>query len=688
MSLGVGDHLGRYHLTGELGQGGMSVVYRARDPQLERVVAIKVMHDFLASNADARKRFHREAIAVAKLEHPNIIKVLDFPDEDVTPLYIVMEYVDGEPLSEVLASESPLGPPELSLLVGRALCDALAHAHAAGVIHRDLKPENVLVGRDGTMKLTDFGIARLADTQSMTMTGTLLGSPAFMAPEYIEGKPTDHRVDIFAFGAMLYQLTTGHLPFCGETPATLLHAIAKGEYIPAGQHNPGIHSSIGRIIDTCIAHNPEDRYGDANGVVEAMDTFLERVQLEPVSGEALRAALAAPVEYGRQLEKALGVTYIDLAKAEIQDGNHGQGLEDLDRVMSLDPDHPEVHQILAGLQRRESTQRAVRGLGVALVCGVLITIGALMLGQLEPPTPPPLATPPPTLDTPKPTSPPPSPPKTNVAFSLNGVGALSLAGKQELAEGHGRTAYSKMLEPGNYLAVYGSGDCAKETSFEVETRTNGESQEIRLETGCPPKPPTPMQPPPPKPVSSDALSTLPQPKPVTTPKRQVQFIVKKETGWVNVERDGQVLKEQAMTGFTLDLKDGRHELKFTRTNHQSLVLPVEVTPAGTQPREPIVVGLMPLKARLSWRGVPVGSEVQIYRVSDNKRIRSDILLDVENQEQIWVSIEPGKQTQRLRVKVTHNKTPLLDKTLEFKPGKEIFLPLNDDLAPSKAPNAP
>jgi len=251
-SVTIGAKLGRYKIESVLGKGGMSVVYRATDPKLQRTVAIKVMHDYLAQNQDAKIRFHREALAVAQLQHPNIIKVLDYADEETEKLFIVMELVDGYALSEVAAAPGAFSPPEFALLLARPIADALNHAHEAGIIHRDLKPENILIGHNGAVKLTDFGIARMIDKQTMTMTGTLLGSPAFMAPEYIQGDPTDHRADIFSFGAMLYQLTTGKLPFTGETPAALLLSITRGQFEPVAKLNGTIHSNIARIIHRCM----------------------------------------------------------------------------------------------------------------------------------------------------------------------------------------------------------------------------------------------------------------------------------------------------------------------------------------------------------------------------------------------------------------------------------------------------
>ena len=197
------DELGRYK------QSQNSVRHerrhRAQDPKLQRPVAIKVMHDYLAQNQDAKTRFHREALAVAQLQHPHIIKVLDYAGED-TDKSIVMELVEGrrllfrQQIRGLLASR-------ICLLLARPIADALHHAHTAGIIHRDLKPENILIGSDGSVKLTDFGIARMVDKQTMTMTD-IVGLTSIHGPRVYPGSPRTI-APTFSFGAMLYQLTTG-----------------------------------------------------------------------------------------------------------------------------------------------------------------------------------------------------------------------------------------------------------------------------------------------------------------------------------------------------------------------------------------------------------------------------------------------------------------------------------------------
>ena len=184
-----GRRIGKYRLIYPLGEGGMSVVYLARDEVLERDVAVKVLHRHLARDPEARQRFIREARAVARLSHRNIPEVYDFSDENAdagTPSFIVSEFIDGAPLSRLLRDKTPL-VPELCALIALAIARALAHAHAHQIIHRDVKPENVLIAHSGIVKLADFGIAQVRGLESMTMTGTLIGSPAFMAPEQITG---------------------------------------------------------------------------------------------------------------------------------------------------------------------------------------------------------------------------------------------------------------------------------------------------------------------------------------------------------------------------------------------------------------------------------------------------------------------------------------------------------------------
>jgi serine/threonine protein kinase len=206
--------IGKYDVLDILGRGGMGIVYRARDSRIGRNVAIKTLTEGFSGNEEMLKRFYQEAGHTGNLRHPNIVIIYDFGDENGLP-YIVMEYLDGDPLDQLIREKIPLHL-SVKLEIIEQVCLALSYAHAQGMIHRDVKPANVIVQQDGLAKLLDFGIARADEDRvdgGMTRTGTLVGTPAYMAPERLEGIKFDGRSDIFSVGVVLYQLLTGRLPF-------------------------------------------------------------------------------------------------------------------------------------------------------------------------------------------------------------------------------------------------------------------------------------------------------------------------------------------------------------------------------------------------------------------------------------------------------------------------------------------
>ena len=238
----VGRQLLHYRVVEEIGQGGMSIVYRGKDEILGRPVAIKVLHPFLAQKEDCRKRLAREARLVASLQHPNILEIYDYSGESqddadaqtnfASEVFLVSEFVEGVTLRD-FAERYPLAEvPELGGMIIWQLALALSHAHQQGIIHRDLKPENIMVRRDGTIKLMDFGIARATESNQLTVTGTLLGSPSPMVSEILDGKIADELSDLFSIGTIMYWLCTGKLPFDAPTPHALLKAIAENRYVP------------------------------------------------------------------------------------------------------------------------------------------------------------------------------------------------------------------------------------------------------------------------------------------------------------------------------------------------------------------------------------------------------------------------------------------------------------------------
>src|SRR5579883_2640916 len=277
--------LAKYEVVDAIGHGGMATVYRARDRRLGREVAVKVIHPHLRDSREVVSRFNTEAKAVAKLRHPNIVEVFDVSEADEAEQYLVVELLRGTTLRKLLQTHGAM-PPEIAAAVAMELLGALAHAHAAGVVHRDIKPENVLVEHRGpssggedkntpppdggraVVKLTDFGIAKLLDAQGVTSTGQVLGSPAHMAPEQIEGGDVDPRADVFGLGVLLYECMVGHLPFEGNNPAQVLRRVLEGSYPAPDRERPTVGGRWARIIAEALAKDPAERIASAAALGE------------------------------------------------------------------------------------------------------------------------------------------------------------------------------------------------------------------------------------------------------------------------------------------------------------------------------------------------------------------------------------------------------------------------------------
>jgi serine/threonine protein kinase len=269
MPLASGTRLGPYEITGPLGAGGMGEVYRARDTRLERTVAIKILPAHLSSDTLRRQRFEREAKTISGLNHPHICVLYDVGHQDGID-YLVMECVEGETLEKRLEKGSL--PLEQVLKYGMQIADALDKAHRSGVVHRDLKPGNVMLTPSGA-KLLDFGLAKAVQTalageisslatlsKPFTAGGTIIGTIPYMAPEQLEGKEADARTDIFALGAVLYEMTTGRRAFAGKSQASLIAAILEKEPTPISELQPMSPAGLDQVIKTCLAKDPEDRW--------------------------------------------------------------------------------------------------------------------------------------------------------------------------------------------------------------------------------------------------------------------------------------------------------------------------------------------------------------------------------------------------------------------------------------------
>ncbi len=253
---------GRYQLTHLIARGGMAQVYRAMDRQLDRPVALKVLFPELSIDLTFVERFRREAQAAANLSHPNIVPVFDW-GEDAGSYFIVMEYVEGRPLSAVLRDPQRLPPVQIAT-IGAGVAAALAFAHRHGVIHRDVKPGNVLITPDGDVKVTDFGIARAVNTEeSLTQTGAVMGTAAYFSPEQAEGKGVDARSDIYSLGVVLYEMAVGRPPFTGDSPVAVASKHVRDSPVLPREANPAVPVALEAIVMMALAKNPDNRYRSA-----------------------------------------------------------------------------------------------------------------------------------------------------------------------------------------------------------------------------------------------------------------------------------------------------------------------------------------------------------------------------------------------------------------------------------------
>jgi tRNA A-37 threonylcarbamoyl transferase component Bud32 len=262
---------GRYALEEPIDTGGMATVWRARDEVLARRVAVKILRDDLGSDPGFAKRFQREAVAAARLTHPNIVSVYDTGvDGDVS--FIVMEFSEGRNLRDVVDERGPLEPEEAASLVGPVLV-ALAYAHTNGVVHRDIKPANILVADDGRVQVTDFGIAKAAFTGAdLTTTGKALGTVRYLSPEQVQGSEVDARSDLYSVGVVLYELLTGRAPFQAESDMAVALMRLNQDPVPPRAYRGGIPREVQAVVLRALARQPEDRFQSA----QAMRAALER----------------------------------------------------------------------------------------------------------------------------------------------------------------------------------------------------------------------------------------------------------------------------------------------------------------------------------------------------------------------------------------------------------------------------
>jgi eukaryotic-like serine/threonine-protein kinase len=413
--------LTKYEVLEELGHGGMATVYRAHDKRLGRDVAIKVLHPHLRESSEIAHRFEAEAKAVAKLRHRNIVEVFDVSSADEAEQYLVVEFVRGQTLRKLLQQGGAL-PPEIAASLALELLGALAHAHAAGVVHRDVKPENVLLehrsveslratsptltpadGDDAApgapptapsrrtpadsnrgervgVKLTDFGIAKLLDAQGVTSTGQVLGSPAHMAPEQIEGGDVDGRADVFGMGVLMYECMVGHLPFEGNNPAQVLRRVLDGIYPSAEHENPPVGRVYSQILDRALARQPVDRYDNAEQMREALSGELLRLGIAAPRTE-LESYFDDPEKWSTEHDKRLIGKLCLLGSEARKRGDAVAAAADYNRALAYAPDDPQLLRIVASMHRAEARMRLLRRAAPLLLGAVVLGTGAFFVAR-------------------------------------------------------------------------------------------------------------------------------------------------------------------------------------------------------------------------------------------------------------------------------------------------------------------
>ncbi len=385
------SELSKYELIDEIGHGGMATVFRARDKRLGREVALKLLHRHLRESVEIEARFSGEARAVAKLRHPNIVAVFDVSDEDEPERYLVMELVRGVTLRQLLKQRGCL-PVELAAAMVLEIAAALEHAHTEGVIHRDIKPENVLIDSSDSeprssedsvparVKLTDFGIAKLLDVQGVTSTGQVLGSPAHMAPEQIEGRPVDVRADVFSLGVLFYECVVGKLPFEGRNPAQVLRNVLEGNFEAPDRAQPKVGARFGRIIERALQREPTSRYASIAAFGKEVKEELERVGMGATRHE-IASFLKDMDAYGEAFDErivaALRKSGIEARQNRLVPIASAQ----FNRALAYRPGDKELLRQVSGMRWRTGVLRAV----VAVVgVGAVALTASLALRGPEP----------------------------------------------------------------------------------------------------------------------------------------------------------------------------------------------------------------------------------------------------------------------------------------------------------------
>lgn len=376
---------GQFKILQKIGSGGMGAVYKASQPAMNRMVAVKILHPKLANRKDLVSRFRREARAMSHLTHPNTVKVLLYGELEDGSLYIVMEYLEGKNLNQMVRKEGPL-PAERAIPVLIQVCGALQEAHHQGIVHRDLKPENIFLSTNGGLqdypKVLDFGLAKVTERElrpgsiMLTQEGMVFGTPEFMSPEQAQGKVLDARSDIYSLATILYEVLTGKLPFDARTPMEYIQMHVTKSPIPLDDRVPGkrFQVGLGAVVAKALEKRPEDRYTSALEFAEA---------LKPFAGGAGKGYTAMmPKSASEVLEHAARqhAAQLDAAKSSSQGAS--AGFKSPAKTMKMEiPQGPDsAPRSLASTPQKGASPLLLVGIAAGcMIVGIVLTIVAMKL---------------------------------------------------------------------------------------------------------------------------------------------------------------------------------------------------------------------------------------------------------------------------------------------------------------------
>ncbi len=338
----------RYQLKRRLGQGGMARVFLAEDTTLGRTVAIKQLHDELDGDDEVRKRFMREARIFAKLKHPHIVDIYDVVPTEGGGVAMVMEFIDGTDLQTVLKGGLRL-VPELAALVVRPVAEALAYAHSQGVVHRDVKPANVLLGKDGTIKLSDFGIAKAQEETVLTQTGDFLGTPAYIAPEQARGELIGPAADQYALGAVLFELVTGQQPFRAPNTLAVLTKIMSGDYPDPRTLSEAVDDHLAGIIARALSLEVKDRYPDLPALTGALQAYHHEVSRDREK-RLVSELVANPTSTSEVVAGEVADEMVVTGRQALEQGDLGRARKAAAAALARRPGHVQAEALLRTIE--------------------------------------------------------------------------------------------------------------------------------------------------------------------------------------------------------------------------------------------------------------------------------------------------------------------------------------------------